>query len=265
MPKTDQDQQAIQRGYYATTASQYNHAHVNGDDSHSVALGYMSGLLTSIDARSVLDVGSGTGRAASFLRQRHQDMLVVGVEPVIELLDRRDRQVGATYVCGSGLSLPFPDRSFDAVCATALLHHVPDPASAIAEMTRVARKAVMISDANRFGQGSRMARMTKLAIWRSGCWPLYSWLRTRGRGYLYSVGDGVYYSYSIFDSAPALDAWGNRTFVIPTARGLRGGYHPLLTAPEGLLVAVREERHQVGGNDVLPGPRLPAASISSVR
>ncbi|WP_261556532.1 class I SAM-dependent methyltransferase [Frankia tisae] len=260
MSPSDHAAQVLQRKYYATTAGQYHEAHVRDDDPHSVALEYMSGLLTGLGARSILDVGSGTGRAATFLRQRHPAALVVGIEPVMDLLLRADRATGAGYVCGSGQDLPFPDDSFDVVCSTALLHHVPRPAAVISEMIRVARRAVMISDANRFGQGSRFARLTKLALWRAGAWPLYTFLSTRGRGYHYSAGDGIFYSYSIFDSAPALDAWADRTFVIPTTPGSTG-YRPLLAAAEGLLVAVRETATPAGP-PALPDPRQPEPHLS---
>ncbi len=232
----------LQYEYYAATADQYDNAHIKDNDAHFIALEYMSGLLAGLKAKSILDVGSGTGRAVTFLKQRHPDMLVVGVEPVLALAARSDFSSGAQYVCGTGKHLPFPDDSFDVVCATALLHHLQVPTVVLGEMMRVSRQAVMISDANRFGQGSMLARMTKLALWWCGADSLYTFIRTRGRGYLYSEGDGIFYSYSIFDSAPALDAWADRTFVIPTANGVRKGYRPTLSTPHGLLVAVRENR-----------------------
>jgi hypothetical protein len=65
-------------------------------------------------------------------------------------------------------------------------------------MLRVARKAIFISDANNFGQGGKLARRLKQAINALGLWRAFDWLRTGGKGYHVSAGDGLFYSYSVF-------------------------------------------------------------------
>jgi ubiquinone/menaquinone biosynthesis C-methylase UbiE len=52
----------IQRGYYARTAAQYDsmHAHEGADDTDGRNL--VASMLRSVGVRSLLDVGSGTGR-----------------------------------------------------------------------------------------------------------------------------------------------------------------------------------------------------------
>jgi SAM-dependent methyltransferase len=227
-----------QRDYYAETASAYDSMHVQPGDEHFIALEYVAGLLQVIRATSVLDVGSGTGRAMRFLQQRRPDLRVEGVEPVGELRQQA-RLPESVLHDASGENLPFEDRSFDLVLSFGLLHHVPDPAPVVAEMMRVARCGVMISDANRFGQGSIPAGALKLAIARAGLWPAFEFLRTRGRGYLESDGDGIFYSYSIFDSVPQLRRWADRVFVIPTKPQKRIPVAPM-AVPHGLLVAFRE-------------------------
>jgi ubiquinone/menaquinone biosynthesis C-methylase UbiE len=227
-----------QQEYYTETASAYESMHVQPGDEHFVALEYVAALLSVVRAKSVLDVGSGTGRAIRFLRQRCPDMQIEGVEPVGKL--REQAQVPSTVIHdASGEDLPFNDGSFDVVMSFGLLHHVPAPAPVIAEMTRVARFGVMISDTNRFGQGSTGAGILKLAIHRVGLWPAFERFRTRSRGYLESDGDGIFYSYSIFDSMPQLQAWADRVFVIPT---MPQKSLPLaqIATPHGLLVAFRE-------------------------
>jgi hypothetical protein len=97
----------------------------------------------------------------------------------------------------------------------------------------------MISDSNRFGQGSSSAGALKLAIHRAGLWSAFERIRTRGRGYMVSAGDGIFYSYSIFDSMPQLRAWADRVFVIPTMPQKRSGRLQIAT-PHGLVAAFRE-------------------------
>ena len=227
-----------QRDYYAQTASLYDSMHVQPGDEHFIALEYATALLQVIRAKSVLDVGSGTGRALRFLQQRHPDLRVEGVEPVRELRERAQAH-GSVLHDATGESLPFRDGSFDVVTAFGLLHHVPDPVPVVAEMTRVAKCGVMISDANRFGQGSVSTGVLKLAIHRSGLWPAFDHLRTKGRGYLESDGDGISYSYSIFDSMPQLQAWADRAFIIPTMPQKSFLLMPIAFR-HGLLVAFRE-------------------------
>jgi SAM-dependent methyltransferase len=153
----------------------------------------------------VLDVGSGTGRAIEFLESRLTLDRIEGVEPVEELRVLA-QQRGVTVIDGDAERLPFDDASFDAVVATGVMHHLPRPSTAVSEMTRVARSAIFISDNNRFGHGSALARRAKLLIHSARLWPLFEVLRTRGRGYMESPGDGVFYSYSLYDSIGTLSA-----------------------------------------------------------
>jgi hypothetical protein len=87
-----------------------------------------------------------------------------------------------------------------------VLHHVPDPRPVVAEMLRVARRAVFIADSNNFGQGPRPARLAKQLLHACGLWPLANLVKTRGRGYIVTEGDGVSYSYSVFSSLPQIRA-----------------------------------------------------------
>jgi ubiquinone/menaquinone biosynthesis C-methylase UbiE len=227
-----------QQDYYVQTASAYESMHVQPGDEHFIALEYATALLQVVRARSVLDVGSGTGRVSRFLQQQRPDLLIEGVEPIDELREQAQAH-GTVLHKASGEDLPFNDDSFDVVMSFALLHHVPDPAPLIKEMMRVARSGIMISDANRFGQGPTAVGLLKLAIHQAGLWPVFERIRTRGRGFMESDGDGIFYSYSIFDSISQLQAWANRVFIVPTAPQRK---HRLvqLAAPNGLLVALRE-------------------------
>jgi len=227
-----------QSAYYERTAAGYADAHMTPRDEHYVALEYASALMRAIGAETVLDVGAGVGRGVSFVAQREPRMRVIGVEPSAALI--REASAGLTLVQGSGMSLPFPDKSVDVVVSTGVLHHVPQANVVIAEMTRIARRAVFVSDANRFGQGPLLARLAKLVLCRIGLWETQVRIRTKGSGAFYSEGDGVFYSYSAYDSYASLEAWADRIFVIPTARNRRRPHSPLLSAPSILVCAIRE-------------------------
>jgi SAM-dependent methyltransferase len=190
-----------QRLYYAQTAGEYDEHHVGPDAEHDLALALMSGVIEYLNIRSVLDVGSGTGRVVLFIKDRHPSVFVKGVEPVGALRDvscTKGLSIG-DLLPGDAGTLPFKNGSFDLVCAYGLLHHVARPSIAIAEMLRVASKAVFISDSNNFGQGSWPIRLVKQTLNWLRLWPVANAIKTRGKGYTISDLDGLSYSYSVFN------------------------------------------------------------------
>lgn len=189
-----------QREYYKKTAQQYDESHLEGDPEHRVALAFLDGIVRQRGWGSVLDVGAGTGRTIRYLTDSQPGLHVVGIEPVEEL-----RRVGyAKGIAedalrpGDATSIPADAASFDVVCEFAVLHHVREPERVVREMLRVARHAVFISDSNCFGQGNAFVRAIKHAANAMRCWPLLDYVKTRGRGFTESEGDGIAYSYSVF-------------------------------------------------------------------
>src|SRR5207302_6232322 len=90
------------------------------------------------DARTVLNVGAGTGSYEPPGRD------VIAVEP--SALVRAQRPTGAALcVAAAAESLPFEDQSFDAAMAIATVHHWQDPIAGLREMRRVARRVVVFS------------------------------------------------------------------------------------------------------------------------
>lgn len=191
----------LQRAYYARTAKEYDDMHVREDDEHGFALSFLIAAAGQLRINSVLDVGCGTGRGLLRIKDALPGVTVVGVEPSAEL-----REVGhakglseAELIDGDARKLAFGDESVDLVCEFGALHHIPVSSKAVAEMLRVARKAVFISDSNNFGQGGKLARLAKQAINAAGMWPVVDWIKTRGKGYSFDDGDGIFYSYSVFN------------------------------------------------------------------
>ena len=107
---------------------------------------------------------------------------------------------------GDATKIPFEDGAFDIVTETGILHHIPQPERAIAEMLRVAKKAVLISDSNNMGQGSPLARKTKQILKTCGLWKLAYYIRSGGKSYWTSDGDGLGYPFSIYDHYPLIRA-----------------------------------------------------------
>ncbi len=192
----------IQRRYYAETATQYDDLHVHEWDEHFLSMYVMLGVIDFFGVRSILDVGSGTGRAIVQIKKSRPDIIVKGIEPVKELREIAYRRgVSPDELSdGNALALQFGDAAFDLVCEFGVLHHIRNPEVAVKEMLRVARKAIFISDSNNFGQGSFLVRSIKQLINLVRLWKLADLIKTRGRGYMISEGDGLAYSYSVFNN-----------------------------------------------------------------
>ena len=112
----------------------------------------MAGFFAAIDAclptaapAAVLEVGLGEGEVTARLRHRWPDARVVGIDLPDEDLAASWRELGLIGAYADIARLPFPDRSFDLVLAIEVLEHVPDPAAALAELSRVARGDLVLS------------------------------------------------------------------------------------------------------------------------
>jgi ubiquinone/menaquinone biosynthesis C-methylase UbiE len=237
----------IQRQFYSSTSDTYDEKYVRPGDEHFVALSLISAFVEGYRYTSILDVGTGTGRGLRYLRDRHPNTEVRGIEPVRAMIEQAHKRNGVPEGCiveGDGAALPFPDASFDAVCEFGVLHHVSEPEAIVREMARVARRAVFLSDSNRFANGGGLHRVAKYLLFRLKLWPTVYRLGTRGRGYHLSLGQdgdgGVVYSYSVYDSLEFLNDWADRVFLVPLVPTRAGWFHPLFGAKNVLLCALRD-------------------------
>jgi SAM-dependent methyltransferase len=103
-------------------------------------------FLAPVEGRTVLDVGTGTGRAAIALARR--GARVTGVDASEEMLAvarRRaaDRKVDVPFLEGDAHALQFADHSFDVVVCLRVLMHTPDWRRSLSELCRVARYRVV--------------------------------------------------------------------------------------------------------------------------
>ena len=182
--------------------------HLSCDDEHEFALSILIGLAKFLHAESVLDIGSGTGRAIRRLKNDLPELRVIGIEPSESLRNIGVEKFGIKkeeLINGDALDMDFPSKSFDIVCEFGVLHHIKTPDVAVREMLRVARKAIFISDSNNFGQGSALTRVIKQILNSLRMWKMIDYIKTGGKGYIFSEGDGLSYSYSVFNNYWIID------------------------------------------------------------
>ena len=120
-------------------------------------------FLGDVSGRRILDMATGTGRAALALAKR--GAIVTGVDASREMLTvARMRAADAGLVVdfaeGDAHALAYSDGSFDAVVCLRMLMHVPDWRAALSELCRVSRHRIVF-DYPAFGSAA-----TLQAIWR---------------------------------------------------------------------------------------------------
>ena len=121
---------------------------------------FVADFLSAVDARGggaplnrrlVVDVGAGTARVPVALCGAWPDCAVLAVDMAAEMLRlgvahvRRARLAGR-ILCpqANARRLPFRDGVFPFVISNSLLHHLPDPVSALREMCRVAESGALL-------------------------------------------------------------------------------------------------------------------------
>jgi SAM-dependent methyltransferase len=82
-----------------------------------------------LERKKVLDVGSGRG----YLQDMVDDYTGLDLSPSVA------RHYHKPFVVGSATSMPFPDKSFDAIWTVWVMEHIPEPEKAFREMRRVVK------------------------------------------------------------------------------------------------------------------------------
>jgi SAM-dependent methyltransferase len=90
------------------------------------------------DARSVLNVGAGTGS------YEPTDRLVVALEPSSVMIDQRPAGA-APVIRGVAEALPVPDNSFETALAVLTVHHWTDIDQGLRELRRVSGRQVLLT------------------------------------------------------------------------------------------------------------------------
>jgi len=191
----------LQRKYYSDTSNVYDSMHIRASE-HVLACYLLAGFLKMQHPHAtILDVGAGTGRLSQFVKEHNLPFSVMGIEPSVAQRNvayakgiRRD-----LLIDGDATKLQFPQDHFDFCTEFGALHHIREYRKAVREMCRVASKGVFLSDSNNFGQGLFSTRIIKRSLRILGLWKFAVLIKTRGKGYNVSDGDGVFYSFTLFD------------------------------------------------------------------
>lgn len=113
----------------------------------------LANFVGRITDRPILDVGTGTGRAALLLSRGGAH--VTGIDASEEMLAvarQRAAEQGAKvrFLVGDAHAIDFPDRSFDVAVALRVLMHSPRWRVCVAELCRVADRLVIVDYPSRY-------------------------------------------------------------------------------------------------------------------
>jgi ubiquinone/menaquinone biosynthesis C-methylase UbiE len=108
-------------------------------------------------ARSVLDVGAGTGHFTRWLSG--QGLAVAGLDLAEAMLAQARALDGTPFVRGDACRLPFADDTFDLVALITTLEFLEHPRAALAEALRVTRWGLLLGVLNRWSLLSLQRRL----------------------------------------------------------------------------------------------------------
>lgn len=95
-----------------------------------------------------IDVGCGSGALTDAVLRLTDPERVIGVDPSVDFIDHARRGIGDERVhfqVGDGMDLPMADGTVDYVVSGLVMNFIPDPAAALAEMSRVATSGAAIA------------------------------------------------------------------------------------------------------------------------
>jgi len=108
---------------------------------------YLISLVAPANPATILDAGCGEGHLAALLREHHPGAAITGLDTSVGAVQYARETFGASaeFVTGDLFNLPFGDRTFDVVLCSEVLEHLNNPARALVELKRVARRRVVLT------------------------------------------------------------------------------------------------------------------------
>jgi len=126
------------------------------DEAERALLAWL--LAPFADARSVLDVGCGTGHFAAWLRSRALDVIGLDRSPAM-LAELRRHHAGIPVVVGDAGCLPVRSRVVDVALLVTTLEFVERPDMVLTEAVRIARHGLVLVVLNRWSLGGLSRRV----------------------------------------------------------------------------------------------------------
>lgn len=134
--------------------------------SDEAVLAWIAAHVPIAPGAQILDVAGGTGHVGRHLARDGAHAVVVDLtrEMLAEGLRavRGQGRTDVTYVRGDATDLPFPDEQFDVVVCRLALHHLDDPARAVAEMARVRAPGGSMTVIDMVNGGSRHDELERI-------------------------------------------------------------------------------------------------------
>lgn len=122
-------------------------------------------LSTFPDAKTVLEIGCGTGHFTRWMTTR--GLLATGLDLSAAMLVEANRLGGASFMEGDAMALPFADSEFDLSALITTLEFVANPELALVEAVRVAKHGLLLGVLNRHSLLAARRRLQGKPRWKS--------------------------------------------------------------------------------------------------
>ena len=123
----------------------YTHVASGYDNSRRVEPALVDALvdgLHSLRARTVLEIGAGTGNYTAALTAG--GLSVTALDRSLAMAEIGAQKTSARWILADAAALPLRRRALDAIAGVNVLHHLAAPAAALAEFRRVARAGAVL-------------------------------------------------------------------------------------------------------------------------
>lgn len=84
--------------------------------------------------------------------------------------------------------------------------------------------------------GRSCGAVAETCAYKCRLWGTFNYIRTGGKGYIVTEGDGLSYSYSVYDSSDPLGGWASRVILVPTDPRKTTTWFTALLSTSGVLV-----------------------------
>lgn len=114
----------------------------HGRQVHPRRVAVLSGIVAELlpPGASVLDVGCGDGLITGSIMKSRPDIIITGLDVMAR------PEAGVPVRVFDGVTIPYGDKSSDAVIFVDTIHHAAEQEKLIMEAARIARKAVIVKD-----------------------------------------------------------------------------------------------------------------------